>query len=122
MKFEPICIDNGSDSKPSKWIIVLTNNKGVSHTFYYQMGSAHRIRTYFGSVAKKPEYDDVMFCLVNDAVAGMNACYEDFSSEYGYDLDSREGERVYMACKETWLKMRELGLDIDELVEKYQDY
>lgn len=58
---------------------------------YFSQGSAHK---------KPPTLAEVLDCLASDASGVDNArSFEDWASEYGYDLDSRKAERTYQICK-----------------------
>jgi hypothetical protein len=60
-------------------------------TVYFSQGSAHK---------KSPTLAEVLDCLASDASGVDNArSFEDWASEYGYDLDSRKAERTYQICK-----------------------
>jgi hypothetical protein len=50
----------------------------------------------FGVTPTPPAASDVLDCLASDAAGYDNAeSFEDWASEYGYDPDSRKGERIY---------------------------
>ena len=53
-----------------------------------------------------PTLESVVSCLVLDSSAIDYADYEEWAQEFGYDPDSREGERIYRACLETGLRLR----------------
>ena len=60
-------------------------------TVYFSQGSAHK---------KSPTLAEVLNCLASDASGVDNArSFEEWASEYGYDLDSRKAERTYQICK-----------------------
>lgn len=79
-----------------------------------------------------PKLIDVLYCLVSDASVRHSAFYEEWASDYGYDVDSRKGEETYKLCqKQTMDFLRVLGagkmgrnsMDIlEKLEELYQDY
>jgi hypothetical protein len=62
-------------------------------TVYFSQGSAH---------TKPPEAWEVLHCLAMDASSVSpeygNASYEQWAREFGFDEDSRSGERVFKAC------------------------
>lgn len=71
-----------------------------------------------------PDATDVFYSLIMDSGVLDYAGFEDWASEYGYDVDSRSAESTYRACLEIALKMRgaigEAG--IQTLQTAYQDY
>ena len=50
--------------------------------------------------------------------------FEEWAGDFGYDLDSRNAEKIYRACLDNALKLRAmLGNDaLDKLRELFQDY
>jgi hypothetical protein len=54
----------------------------------------------------KPNRDDVLSCLLNDATAMDAGSFEAWCAEFGTDADSRKMERSYNACIATGLKLR----------------
>lgn len=69
-------------------------------TVYFSQGSAHK---------KKPTLAEVLDCLASDASGVDNArSFEDWSSEYGYDTDSRKAEHTYNTVKEQAQQLRGL--------------
>jgi len=80
------------------WRCVLRRgNKRLTTPF--SMGPAHR---------SEPTVQNVLGCLASDA-AGIenNSNFEDWCGEYGYDTDSRKGERVFRAVKAEQRKLRQ---------------
>lgn len=55
---------------------------------------------------KKPPTVDVVSCLLNDASAIDHADFESWAGDYGYDKDSRTGEKIYRTCLSIGLKLR----------------
>lgn len=58
---------------------------------------------FWGSVVNprvESEYDllNAFYCFVSDALAGVDS-FENFCSEFGYDTDSRNAEKIWKACK-----------------------
>lgn len=71
-----------------------------------------------------PLLRDVLYSLVRDAdVLGADG-FEDWASDYGYDVDSREAEATYNECvKSARALQRVLGRQaIEQLRELFQDY
>ncbi len=51
-------------------------------------------------IKHEPELAGVLDCLASDAAGYENAqSFEDWASEYGYDLDSRKAEKIYRTVK-----------------------
>lgn len=78
---------------------------GRSMTVLFSMGPAH---------TKPPTLPDVLDCLASDASGLENANgFEDWASEYGYDIDSRKAERIYHVVERQAEKLnRLLGDDL----------
>lgn len=72
----------------------------------------------------QPDFADVLSSLVMDAGVLDSSSFEDWASEFGYDTDSRTAEKLYRACLEIALKLRnsigEAGLA--SLRDACQDY
>lgn len=66
-----------------------------SFVAYYSMGPAH---------TGEPETADVLDALASDARSGMET-FASFCGDMGYDTDSRESERVWRACVETFRRL-----------------
>lgn len=82
------------------WTCVL-KYKGKQYTVHYYMG--------YGLNGKEPRKKDVLESLLLDASGYDNAKnYEDFADEFGYDPDSRKGEKVYNACGKVSKNMHRL--------------
>jgi hypothetical protein len=64
---------------------------------------------------KAPTAYEVLACLTKYNVGS----FEDFCSEYGYNIDSKNAERIYLACKEEFEGIQKLWSDseIEELRE-----
>jgi len=64
----------------------------------------------FGLNGKAPDLPDVLDCLASDAAGVENADnnFEDWASEYGYDIDSRKAERTFAACARQAEKLKNL--------------
>lgn len=71
-----------------------------------------------------PQLIDVLYCLVQDSEVIDRGSFEEWASDYGYDLDSRSAEKTYRLCLEQSLQLRNLiGNDnLEQLKELYQDY
>jgi hypothetical protein len=54
----------------------------------------------------EPELESILDCLSSDASGAEGRDFEEWASDYGYDIDSRTAEKTYHAiCKQ----MRQLG-------------
>lgn len=81
---------------------------------------------FWGSV-KNPrvesEYDllNAFYCFVSEALAGVDS-FESFCSEFGYDTDSRNAEKIWRACKRSTNKIFNLtGYSVDMLYDLVND-
>lgn len=72
----------------------------------------------------RPELVDVMYSLVMDADALQYDTYEDWAASYGYEEDSRKGEKIYNECRRLGSDLRKLVsyAGLEKLQELYQDY
>lgn len=70
-----------------------------------------------------PDARDVVYSLLIDAEVINYDSFEQWAGEFGYDEDSRAGEKIYNACMKTALQFRTIGESvIDELRDAFQDY
>lgn len=74
--------------------------------------------------AIKPLLPDVLYSLALDSDVLEYSAFDDWASNYGYDLDSRSAEKTWRACVEIALKLRaalgEKGLtELREACENY---
>lgn len=62
----------------------------------------------------KPDLADVLCCLQSDARAVEDhPTFRDFAEDFGYELDSRDGEKTYNACQDTGARLRDFfGRDL----------
>lgn len=80
---------------------------------------------FWASIANpelKTEYDilNAFYCFVSDAIAGSYT-FEEFCSEFGYDNDSRQAEKIYKKCKKQLEKLKKIyDGDVCELANKLQ--
>lgn len=72
----------------------------------------------------KPELKDVLYSLSIDSDVLDFSTFEDWASEFGYEADSREAEKIYRACLEIALRMRSMfgDAELSVLMEAFQDY
>jgi hypothetical protein len=127
----------------SVWAVTIVRN-GESFQTEYSMGAAYRhyrnnrpiqIKHYNLTVydcdrynqtkPDNPSLDDVLHCFVMDAQGvGDGQTFEDWAADYGYEVDSREAEKSFNACRDSYFAMiRLFGSDgFEELCELFQDY
>jgi hypothetical protein len=57
----------------------------------------------------KTEYDilNAFHCFVSDTIAGSYT-FEEFCSEFGYNSDSRQAEKIYRKCKKQLEKLKKI--------------
>lgn len=71
----------------------------------------------------QPDSVDVVYSLLMDSEVLEYSSFEEWAGAFGYDPDSRSGEKIYKACLEIALQFRRIGESvISELREVYQDY
>lgn len=76
-------------------------------------GRQMTINFWTGQLVGEPDTCDVLTCIAPDASGFDNAgSFEEWASEYGYDADSREAEKIYKAVEKQTHKLRRL-LDDD---------
>lgn len=81
---------------------------------------ADRVRQ---TVPNIPTLTDVLYCLTMDAQGvSSGETFEDWAGSYGYDTDSREAERCFHACRDTYFGLVRIGADLEALGELFQDY
>ncbi len=67
-----------------------------------------------------PTIKDVLESLTLDAEVKNYLSYESWASEYGYDEDSRKGEKIYQACQKTAEKLTKVLGSSDKIDEVRQ--
>lgn len=113
------------DKRQHDELIRLTCETGK---FYRRMsdtfGPIARVENGKTKMQPAPELLDVLYCLVQDSDVLDRGTFEEWASEFGYDLDSRSAEKTYRLCLEQSLQLRNLlGNDtLEQLRELYQDY
>lgn len=69
----------------------------------------------------EPSAAGVLACLLSDA--GVSADFEEFCSEFGYDVDSRKAERTHVACLAIRAKLEKfLGAEFDDALAGGEDW
>jgi hypothetical protein len=71
-----------------------------SMTVYFSKGFAHN--------GAEPTAPEVLDCLASDASSVVDASFEDWCSEYGYDTDSRKAEQTYKTIRRQARRLRDL--------------
>jgi hypothetical protein len=86
--------------------------------------NGYTVRCMAGGKAILPDICDVLHSLIMDSDAIEYRGFEDWASNFGYDVDSRKAEQAYRACVEVGLKLRNtLGADrLMTLCNAFQDY
>lgn len=94
---------------------VTLSSKTHSMRFYYSMSKGH---------TTKPALIDVLYSLAMDSYVLNSDGFEDWASNYGYDVDSRKDEKIYKVCIQQSLEFRKLigRENLKKLQEIYQDY
>ena len=71
-----------------------------------------------------PNSVDVLYSLTMDSDVLEYGSFEEWAENFGYDSDSRNAEKIYLACLEIALKMRAALGDsgMETLREIFQDY
>lgn len=67
-----------------------------------------------------------LYSFLQDALSGIQNSFDSFCSEFGYDTDSRQAEKIYNACLKSGEKAEKIGFDekslcdsLNTLSEKY---
>ena len=105
-------------SKISPWNENNSNHHKV--TVYDADTKLHTSFDFWASIVHPvldTDYDvlNAFYCFLSDAISGTLS-FEDFCSEFGYDTDSKSGERTWKACKRITDKFfRVSGYSLDML-------
>lgn len=81
---------------------------------------------FWASIANpelKTDYDvlNAFYCFVSDAVSGSQD-FENFCSEFGYNSDSRQAEKIHKKCKKSLEKLKKIyDGDIYDLANELQE-
>lgn len=108
------------ETKHNKFSVTIkTENGKASFPFYCsQLDYIKGIKTMSESDLKH-----ALYCIVSDSLSGVENTFEQFCSEFGYDTDSRNAERIYKSCKKIGGKLYPLiaGADICDIVNELND-
>lgn len=83
------------DDKEQRDIFRITL-KNKLHTYRFNFGKS--INQSTGDGGNKPRPYDVLACLTKYEVGS----FENFCSDYGYDIDSRKAYKIYKAVMKEW--------------------
>jgi hypothetical protein len=124
------------------WLVVINGQHfdyytGVGHRYIdrmtvldtkwdYDYVKKNRHRLYMDVLVQvskpvAPKLDDVLACLVRDAIHSTQT-FDDWCSDYGYDTDSRKALQIYMDCQEIAKKLRLARVPVEKEAERLQDY
>jgi hypothetical protein len=107
--------DGNNDNFNNHMVKVTNTGTKQSVTFEFWASIAHpELNT---------EYDilNAFYCFVSDAVSGSYN-FKDFCSEFGYDTDSRNAEKIHRKCKKQLEKLQKIyDGDIYELANELQE-
>lgn len=101
---------NYTGSKPAEWgngqenwnhhlVTVSHNGKRLSFDFWASIANPE--------IRNESEIKDAFDCFLSDAISGLSS-FEDFCSEFGYDVDSRRAERIHKACQRSAKKLQRI--------------
>ena len=93
------------------WTVTLTRNGHTYRTEFHQ-GSAH---------TEAPTLHDVLSCVLADMAGSVDSTFEDWAPEYGYDIDSRNAERIFNAVQRQNVGMAPL-VGNDDLYELHRHF
>ena len=98
--------DNKSSYAHNKFRISVKNNDTGIRVGFDFYGSEHDYRQ---RVVEMNESDlkHGFYCLVSDGLSGLND-FEEFCSEFGYDVYSRNAKRIHKACVKQYEKAAKL--------------
>lgn len=86
-----------------------------------QQHFCEQINYYTDSIP--PSLDEVVHGFLSDSSSVMSGeTFDDWASDFEYDTDSREAERIYVACGEAWKGLIRLDANFEMLGELFQDY
>lgn len=54
-----------------------------------------------------PDAIEILNCIARDGDA-LDATFEDWAAEFGYDQDSRKAEKIYRACQDNALRLKKI--------------
>lgn len=58
-------------------------------------------------LSKENDLQHAFYCFLSDAISAKDT-FENFCSEFGYDTDSRNAERIYKACEKSLSKFERI--------------
>jgi hypothetical protein len=81
--------------------------------FDWKSGVGNTVKARDGKTVlgpKKPDPSEVLGRVCADYTSTINASFEDWAGDFGYDQDSRKAYRIYEDCQALGSKLRALGL------------
>lgn len=92
-----------------------TNEKAIEVTYSKGSGHVEKQAPWQKNMGMeprpiKPTLKEVLSCLLLDArpFCEGHVSYKEWAGDYGYDEDSRKGEKVFRACEKQSLALRDL--------------
>ena len=105
--------DKKSPSYHNNSVKVTHNKKSFSFEFWGSMMNPE--------ISNGQENVFAFYCALSDGL-GVKNSFEDFCSEFGYDSDSRNAERIYKVCEKTLKKLeRVFDCDLYDLINEIQE-
>jgi hypothetical protein len=137
----------GNKYKSINWRITISKDgkflttdymQGIGHAPFYNENNSLKQREMAGQASEKglglqkkkssfyvkllkPSLTDVLYSLVMDSDVFNYDDFEDWAECFGYDSDSISHKEIYEACLHIGKQFKKL-VNINELVELYQDY
>lgn len=114
-------------NKPAKW----DTKSGISTNYHnHTVKVTHNKKSFsfdfWGSIANPEISNDqenvfAFYCALSDGLSAKDS-FENFCSEFGYNEDSRNAERIYKACEKTLKKIeRVFSCDFYDLINEIQE-
>ena len=109
-------VEKGS-KMPSNWnnhkVKVTHNKKSFSFDFWGSIVNPE--------ISNDQENVFAFYCALSDGLSAKDS-FENFCSEFGYDEDSRNAERIYKACEKSLKKIeRVFDCDLYDLINEIQE-
>jgi len=101
----PFMSDNYNNHRVS---VYNANNGKRTYFKYWASIMSPELRTRYDAL-------NALYCFVSDAVSGLDS-FNDFCSNFGYDIDSRTAYKTWQVCQHSATKaQRVLGVSRSEL-------
>lgn len=97
--------------------------KNIRETGKYSVGGKN-VSYCLQKALPAPALKDVLYSLIMDSDVLNYTGFEDWAGNFGYDTDSRKGEKLYQDCLAIALKLKALlgNETIEALQAAFQDY